>query len=241
MKIVDKIKSKSANLFGEPTVSVAFLGDSVTQGCFEVFCPADNVVDTVFESHNAYHAKLHRALSTLYPNVPFHFINAGISGGTAVNGAERLERDVLRYSPDLCVVCFGLNDSCNLSPEAIERYRTALDTIFTRLQQADIEVVFMTPNMMCTKVYPDFDKPILTDVATSVQKVQTSGRLEEFLDCAKAVARSHGIPVCDCYAKWKKLEKAGVDTDALLSNHINHPTREMHELFTNALLDTFLQ
>ncbi|MBR6547917.1 MAG: GDSL family lipase [Clostridia bacterium] len=241
MKIIDKIKAKSADLFGQPTVSIAFLGDSVTQGCFEVFCPQDHVIDTVFESHNAYHAKLHRILSNLYSNVPFHFINAGISGGTAGNGAARLERDVLRYSPDLCVVCFGLNDSCNLSDQALDDYGAALTEIFTRLQQAGVEAILMTPNMMCTKVFPDFEKPILTQVAQSVQQVQTSGRLAAFVDCAKNVARSHNVPICDCYAKWEQLAAAGVDTDRLLSNHINHPTREMHELFANALMETMLQ
>lgn len=241
MNILKKIEAKSKDLFGQPAVTLAFLGDSVTQGCFEVFCTADNEIDTIFDSHNAYHAKLHQKLSSAYPNVPFHIINAGISGGTAANGATRLERDVLRHSPDLCVICFGLNDSCNADPEALTCYRNSLDSIFTRLQQAGVEVIFMTPNMMCNKVYPHFEDPLIKQVATSVQKVQTDGRLEEFLNAAKEVAQSHNIPVCDCYLQWKALEAEGVETDTLLSNHINHPTREMHQLFADSLFQIILQ
>lgn len=34
----------------------------------------------------------------------------------------------------------------------------------------------------------------------------------------------------------EKMAKAGVDTTSLLSNDINHPTREMHYLFAYELV-----
>ena len=46
------------------------------------------------------------------------------------------------------------------------------------------------------------------------------------------------VPVCDCYALWKQLEAGGVDTTELLSNKINHPTREMNRLFAYELIKT---
>ncbi|MBQ8525468.1 MAG: hypothetical protein IJ460_01945 [Clostridia bacterium] len=42
--------------------------------------------------------------------------------------------------------------------------------------------------------------------------------------------------MCDCYAKWKKLSETE-DTTMLLVNRINHPTREMHELFAQSLFE----
>ena len=36
MNILKKIRAKQADLFAPP-VAIAFLGDSVTQGCFEVY------------------------------------------------------------------------------------------------------------------------------------------------------------------------------------------------------------
>ena len=48
------------------------------------------------------------------------------------------------------------------------------------------------------------------------------------------------IPVCDCYAIWKKLYESGVDITELLANKINHPTREMNWLFAVSLLDVMM-
>jgi hypothetical protein len=53
------------------------------------------------------------------------------------------------------------------------------------------------------------------------------------------MAREMGIPVCDCYAKWKALSQTQ-DTTMLLANYINHPTKEMHELFAQSLYDMIM-
>ena len=37
MKIIDKILAKQANLHENRQPVIAFLGDSVTQGCFEIY------------------------------------------------------------------------------------------------------------------------------------------------------------------------------------------------------------
>ena len=60
------------------------------------------------------------------------------------------------------------------------------------------------------------------------------------MEAARCVCRECGVVLCDCYKKWKLLEQSGVDTTALLSNHINHPTREMSWLFAVSLFETIL-
>ena len=37
MKFIEKLAKKQNNLYGEAPATLAFLGDSVTQGCFEVY------------------------------------------------------------------------------------------------------------------------------------------------------------------------------------------------------------
>ena len=214
MKIMEKFRQKMCDPFGKEAVTIAFLGDSVTQGCFEVYTTEDAGLETVYDTENAYHTHLRKLLNHLYPKVPVNIINAGISGGTAGDGAARLQRDVLRFSPDLCVVCFGLNDSCNPAEDAPEAYRAALADIFTRLRQQSIEVIFMTPNMMCTAVSPSIEDETIRGTAASVVQVQNSGRLEQFLTMGKETAAALDIPVCDCYAKWQRLASFGVDTNA---------------------------
>ena len=52
------------------------------------------------------------------------------------------------------------------------------------------------------------------------------------------IAAEYKIPVCDVYAKWKKMESYGTDTTLLLGQGLNHPTREMHHLFAYSILET---
>ena len=150
MNILKKIRAKQADLFAPP-VAIAFLGDSVTQGCFEVYLTSEGAVQTVFEPESGYAADVRKLFALLYPGVPVQFINAGISGDNAPSGLQRLERDVLAYHPDLTVVCFGLNDACR-GDETQEEYASALDGIFTKLKEAGSEIIFMTPNMMNTRL-----------------------------------------------------------------------------------------
>lgn len=120
MQFLQKIREKSDDLLGRPAATVAFLGDSVTNGCFELYLKDKNTFDTVFERHNSYAERFVRMLNTLFPRAQINLINAGISGDNAPNGAKRLARDVLPFRPDLTVVCFGLND-CMAGPEAEKR------------------------------------------------------------------------------------------------------------------------
>lgn len=240
MKIIEKFIRKSKNPNEESPVCIAFLGDSVTQGCFDVYPETENAIGVQFDPENAYHAYLRKILNMLYPNVPVNIINAGISGGSAPHGLMRLERDVLRFSPDLCVVCFGLNDSCANpdSADSLDKYLSALKSIFEELIKNDIEVIFMTPNIMCTDVSCHITSELIKNIAERKSKVQNSGILDMFLDAAKKLAFDMNIPVCDCYVKWKKLHECGVNTTELLSNKINHPTKEMNQLFAYSLAET---
>lgn len=238
MKIIEKINEKSKDLNGRAPITIACFGDSVTQGCFDLYLENETTAKTYFNAEQAYHTHLRKMLNLLYPNVPFVMINAGISGGDAVGGLERLERDVLRYSPDLCVVCFGLNDSTHREEDALLQYENSMSGIFTELHKADIETIFLTPNMMCTDTSCHIKDDVIKGIAKSVAEIQTSGRLEEFLNRAKAIAQDMGIPVCDCYAKWKRLYESGVNINELLANHINHPIPRMNCLFAVMLIET---
>ena len=66
------------------------------------------------------------------------------------------------------------------------------------------------------------------------------GVLDAYIDAAKAIAEKCGVPVVDCYAKWKAMEGAGVNTTELLANKLNHPTREMHWMFAWMLVEQII-
>lgn len=243
MKIVEKFIARSKNNAAHPPVTLAFLGDSVTQGCFEITTlrveEGEYPFADVFDQNEVYHQKLRRMLAELYPGVPVNIINAGISGGHAYKAVPRLHRDVISHNPDLAVVCFGLNDSTG-KEERLERYKESMETIFKELTEAGIETVFLTPNMLCTHCSPTLHTPAEIALAENLASVENEGWLARYLEEAKELAAKYDIPVCDCYAKWKKLEKAGVNVTEMLSNKVSHPTRPMHQLFASSLLETIL-
>ena len=238
-KITEKLLARQNANFDNPGVTFAFLGDSVTQGCFECYRKTEDSIETVFDKNSAYHKYLADIFTVLYPNVPVNIINAGISGDSAPPALTRLARDVLKYSPDLVVVCFGLND-CGKGLDGIDEYKNALSEIFDRLKDAGSEIIFMTPNIMCTELSCHLKDDMLKDIAQNVAKRQTDGVLDAYIDAAKSVCITKNITVCDCYAKWKKLAEIGIDTTNLLSNYINHPIREMNWLFAYSLAETIL-
>lgn len=236
MEIMEKIARKEANLFEAEPVTIAFLGDSITQGCFEMIELPDGKFRGVCDQESGYQNKLKKMLMELFPDVPITTVNAGIGGGGASHGFRRLERDVLSHHPDLVVVCFGLNDAV-AGMSYLEEYTDALLGIFGKLQELGIEVIFMTPNMMATEESGYFVCEELNKATQDIVRTQNDGVLELFLDQARVVCTRMNVPVCDCYNIWKRLVANGVDTNRLLSNHLNHPTRQMHWLFAAALLN----
>lgn len=211
-------------------MKIVFLGDSITEGCFEIIEKADGGFDGVTDSPSGYVSLTEGRLKERFPGMDIDVINAGIGGNTSGDGLARLQKDVISHKPDIAVVCFGLNDM-GLS---LEEYKNNLCEIFRQLKAAEVKTVFMTPNMTNTEKY-DFSSEILSSVARGCAKSQTDGTMDSYMDTARSSAESYGVAVCDAYALWKKLSSYGIKTDELLSNHINHPTRAMHRLFADLL------
>ena len=215
---------------GIPTV--AFLGDSLTHGCFESREGMPGICDT----EHAYPALFKKKCSMIRPFNPINIINAGVGGQTAAQGLARIERDVIDKKPDLVVVCFGLNDA--LYEEEI--YYESLNAIFRRLREANLETVFMTQSMLNKYISKELQPGELLDFAHTTMEIQLSGKIDRMLDRAIEIANECGVLVADCHKKWKRLEALGADTTDYLVNHINHPNRQMHWLFADTLFDTVI-
>lgn len=235
MRIIEKMAKKTADHMNNEGVLIAFLGDSVTQGCFEIYKKENNQIETVFDQRHSYERTVTDILATLFPMVPVNTLNAGISGDQATRGVERVERDVLRHEPDLTVVCYGLNE-CRGKSESVEIYTEALRKIFNKVRASGSELIFMTPNMMNTYVSPHLTDPDFIKIAEVTAKNQNNGIFEAHIDAARSLCSEMNIPVCDCYAIWKRLSESGVNATDLLANKINHPTREMNRLFAYELV-----
>ena len=213
------------------TPIIAFLGDSVTHGAFE--CIQGDSAGCIFDMDAVYHERLRRMLLAVNPWLPVSIINAGVAGDNAIMGLARLERDVISHKPHICVVNFCLND---LS-ETVEEYVAALREIFTSLMAADIRPILLTPSMLNTYVHPD-TIPMYRDFAAVTAGWHQSGVMDGYVEAAKTLAAELGVAVADAYAKWKALEAEGMDVTENLANYINPPSRELHQLFADALFET---
>ncbi len=233
MEIIKKIADKNADIYGAKPVTIAFLGDSVTQGCFECYINGDDKIDTIFESESGFAELTRKILHLFYPAAQINIINSGISGDNARNGNKRFERDITPFSPDLVVVGYGLND-CTSGEKGILPYTEALSSIFEKTKQIGAECIFLTPNLMNDTVSPHLKEEKLRELALSF----TKNILDQYVTAARATAEAYHIPVCDVYAKWCRLRDCGVNTTELLSNKFNHPIREMHRLTAYSLVET---
>lgn len=210
---------------------IVFLGDSVTEGWFDIFAKPDGGIDGTKDAESCYVNLVGNRLKEHFPNREIEVINAGVGGNNAGDGLARLEKDVIGKSPDIAVVCFGLND---VGQPGVEEYRNNMSEIFKRLKSFGIKAVFMTPNMINTYVHPR-NLEMLNEMAANCARLQTDGTMDLFMQTGRECAEANGAVVCDAYAQWKRLDYYGVDTTELLSNCINHPTKPMHRLFADLL------
>ena len=225
MRIKDKIRLDLSGLIEHGPINIVAFGDSVTHGC---------VGPGEYDYESVYWSRLKRKLNAVNPSMPVNAIDAGINGITAKASLGRIERDVLSHHPDLVIVCFGLNDVNG----PLEDYLASLKEIFSACRSEDRDTVFMTPNMLNTYVAEDTPKEYLSYAAVTAE-YQDGGRMDCYMSEARGLARECGVAVCDCYGAWEKRAEAE-DTTLLLANRINHPVREMHEVFAQKLFEILL-
>lgn len=223
MTIAEKLQMDRAGLEQNGPITIVAFGDSVTHGALG---------DDRLHYETVYHNLLKKKLNAVRDYVPVNVINAGIGGITAAQSLDRMESQVMAHNPDLVIICFGLNDV----NRDLDEYTDALRAMFARCNLSKVDTIFMTPNMLNTYV-AEGTSPKYLEYAAKTAKFQNEGRMDLFMSSAVAVAQSMGVPVCDCYGKWKQLSKTQ-DTTALLANRINHPVAQMHELFAEELFKT---
>ena len=224
-----RIREKARRVDASPVV-IAALGDSVTQGVME---------HHHLDSAGVYHRFLQQELEAFYPTTTFSTINAGVSGGNAVQGRERLERDVLAHQPDLVLVAFGLNDSLGGEP-GLPLFEDALEGIVSRVRrETRAGVILVTPPFMARRrsfrIHPDHEA-----LADDIIHAQTSGVLAKYAETIRRVAVAHTVILADVHAEWERMDADGLDTDMWLINGLNHPDRRGHKLAAQVIFGRIL-
>lgn len=240
MKIIEKLRARQKSL-ATPPVTIAFIGDSITQGCFEVYFKNDGNLDTVYEYSSSFATRVRELLSLLYPSVQVNIINCGISGDNAQNGLARLESDVLSHSPDLVVVGYGANDCVRGGKGGEDEYAKALTKMFHAIKATGAEAIYITEGPLCTGTSPHISDPRIVEIAEKFAPIENNGLMQSYFEHGKAAAEAEGVKVCDVYSAWKRLESGGVDITELLANKLNHPDRKFHHYMAIKLLEIMFE
>lgn len=221
-----RIDEKSNDRNVAPVLIVA-LGDSVTQGVGQV--------DEFFREE-VYHRRLVAMLEDRHPLTTISSINAGVDGHTVPKGLARLERDVLRHQPDLVIVGFALNDAALFQMAGLKEYIAGLEQIIGEIRtKTPSDIILMTPNMMLTR-----DNERVADrykqYVEMLIETQVGGTLPAYIEGMRDVGEKLNVPVADVYAEWERMARSGQDTTAMLSNGLNHPDAERHQLAADVLM-----
>lgn len=238
MKITEKIKEIQNNKYAD-AITIVCIGDSVTQGCFDCYIDKENKIETYFNPEASYPSLLKKKLNMIFPDMRINVINSGISGDKAERGVQRFDNDVLKYSPDLVIIAYGLNDASR-GTDYFSIYSESIEKMIIKAQEKGIECIYLTPNFMAKYVSKTLKEPELQAVAAEVAIVQNYGTLEKFIDEGKRIADKYGAEICDMYSIWRRLYELGVDTTMMLANKINHPNEFMQEFIANELLRKIL-
>lgn len=208
-------------------VTYVAMGDSVTQGSMQ---------QGVIEYERVYHQVLRRGIERRYPGTVINVINSGVGGDTAHESRTRWERDVMMYKPDLVTICFGHNDAHGRQA-GLKPFIEAIGDLVDRVRsETEADLLLMTPCMMMKRDnerVAEVHKPL---VPAFVQ-LADDGVLPQYVGAVRELAAARGIPCFDVYAIWEQMEREGIDTNARLSNGINHPEPEFHVEWGKALED----
>ena len=241
MKIIEKIRKRNDDAHGNPMPTIVMFGSSSTEGCFEVHTDGNGKIITMRDRKHSIHRYLSDMLFELYPCADVTFVNSGIAGDTTEGAIKRLERDVISKNPDLVIMSIGGNDCTEHGLSKLDEYGENLKYILTKIKETGAEIIFWTPYAMCTRVKPELTDPLLREIAEKVASAVNAGIYDMYIERAKTIAKEHGAHVCDIRAIWKNMQANGVDTDLLLSNHINHATREFNKVIAANILEAMME
>jgi lysophospholipase L1-like esterase len=170
-----------------------------------------------------------KGLKARYPRANITLITEGWGGHNtddflkAAPGALHCYREkVLDQKPDLIIVEF-FNDQGFPLPKLEERY--------TRLQKDFLaigaEMILVTP------LYPRPDSMGFT------RNRDVNDDPRPYTKFLRDFAPEHQIPLADASLRYGRLWRQGIPVITILSNQINHPTMQGHQMFADSLLELF--
>jgi len=204
-------------------VTIVALGDSNTEQTWHTYGRLNWV------------GLLQEALFERYGRNTVTMINSGCCGDTAEGALNRLDRDVLRFEPDLVIIAFGMNDSTS-SLDGLAIFQQAMRSLIDRCQvKGNTEVLLRTPNPVVSLNTPD---------PPSQPGTEWPGRhVSMYAKATVEIAQQMRIDVVDHYAAWMSFEQPAMKEDpnrlAMRMSDAIHPGPVGHLCFYRELAPLF--
>ncbi len=117
-----------------------------------IVCLGDSNTEVTFHTRGRLNwvGLLSEALFEAYGNGICTMINAGKCGDTFASAAGRLQRDVIRFMPDLVIVALGMNDAGSGRDGVSDFKNRARSCINLIHHECSSEIVLRTPNPVVT-------------------------------------------------------------------------------------------
>lgn len=130
-KTIDKLRQGNH-------VTIVALGDSITEITFHT------------RGHMNWTGLLSEAIFETYGNGVCTLINSGKCASSYAEGLERIDRDVIRYKPDLVILSMGMNDS-DRGIEYLDTFKEQVKKMVRIIREkCDSEILIRTPNPVVT-------------------------------------------------------------------------------------------
>lgn len=190
------------------TINIVFHGHSVPSGYFKT--PQVNTL-------SAYPYLFLEKLKTIYPFAVVNIIVTAIGGENSVTGAERFEKDVLIYKPDVLFIDYALNDR----GVGLEKAYEAWTQMIKQAKELGIPVVLLTPSPDQSVNYDSPDNELKKHTAQIIQ-----------------LAKENRVGLVDSYKAFEFLY-ADKEELAKYMSQVNHPNEKGHELIANEIIKYF--
>lgn len=226
----ERIRQKTKDYHSGGSIIIVAFGDSVTMGA---------TLNGQMIPDDVYHQRLKKMLEKRYPAIQFSIINSGIGGDDIHAGIKRMDRDVIRYQPDLVLVAFGLNDAGG-NPDGADVFQQKLSNVVQQIkEQTQADIILLTPNFMNTRAEitgPDLEwQKQFAELSSRFSRIQQQNKLAGYATAIRQTGSAYQVPVADVYQAWEQLEKSGTDIMDLLANRLNHPIASAHQITAEAI------
>lgn len=178
--------------------------------------------DSITEEAQGYVEIVRCMIEGQYPDRQISVVNAGIGGHKVTSLEARLESDVLSRRPDWVVTMIGVNDVWHGADGVpLEQYQACLDSLVSRMDQAGIRQILMTPTVIGEDLENDENR-----------------KLKGYVEALTEVGRKHGIPVIPLRQYFESAISKSPESKSgsLLTRDGVHPNPTGHFLISIALL-----